>query len=115
MRAADQYPVFERWCGFLDWILNVTEKYPKSARFTLATRTANHSLDVLEALIDAIYTKDRMHILKQINLYIEKIRILIRIAYRRTYLSSKQYEYASGELAEIGSMVGGWIKATRRV
>jgi flagellar biosynthesis/type III secretory pathway protein FliH len=76
--AKEDYPVFEKWSKILDWILDTVEKFPKSARFSLASRIANIALDVMEKIIEAIYTKKRLYILRNINLYIEKLRVLFR-------------------------------------
>ncbi len=55
-----------------------------------------------------------VNILKQANLNIEKLRMFFRISYSRKYISVRQYEYISRELNEIGAMIGGWIKQSRR-
>lgn len=94
----------------MDWILSTVEKYPKSVRFTLATKIANMGLDVMEKIIEAIYTKRRLYILRSINLYIEKLRIFFRISMERRYISINQYEHITRELNEVGMMVGGWLK-----
>jgi len=105
-----KYPVFEKWSRTLDWILDTVEKYPRSARFTLSGRIANIGLDVMEKIIEAIYTKDRLPILRMINLYLEKLRVLFRISMERKYLSLRQFEFIAGELRESGQMIGGWQK-----
>ena len=65
---------------------------------------------VLEAIIEAIYTKDRLYILRNINVYIEKLRVLFRISYERRYISERQYRFIAGELDDCGKMTGGWMK-----
>lgn len=107
----EDYPLFVEWSKTLDWILDVAEKYPKSVRFTLSGRIANLGLDVLEGIIEAIYSRNRVEKLKSINLCIEKLRVLFRISHQRRYISTKQYEYISQRLDESGRMVGGWRKA----
>lgn len=92
-------------------MLDSVEKFPKSTRFTIGTRLINIVLDVTEKLVEAIYTKNRTHILVQVNIYIEKIRIFNRLCLRRHYYNIKQYEHISAELQAFGSMLGGWLKA----
>lgn len=111
--SLDNYPVFVKWTAILEWIMDSGGKYPKSARFTLANRTIDHALDVQEQIIEAIYTKNRLQILRQVNIYVEKIRILLRLAFRKKYLSMKQFEFIVTEINTFGSMIGGWIKAQR--
>jgi hypothetical protein len=106
----EDYPIFVKWFETTDWILNAVEKFPKSVRFSISTRISNITLDILEHIIEAIYTKDRRHILKESNLYIEKLRVLFRICHHRNYISHRQYEYVSEMLEENGKMLGGWMK-----
>ncbi|MBW2014441.1 MAG: diversity-generating retroelement protein Avd [Deltaproteobacteria bacterium] len=96
----------------MDWILSAVENFPKNARFTLASRLADSALDTIELIIEAIYTKDRRHILDRINLYMEKQRLLFRIAHDRRYISTRQYEYVAKAIDEAGMMTGGWRKQT---
>ncbi len=107
----EEYPVFQKWYHILDWILDKCEKYPKDVRFTVSNRIAALSLDVLERIIEAIYTKKRAYILDSINLYIEKLRVFFRLSFERRYISSGQYAYISTELDEVGKMIGGWRKS----
>jgi len=106
----EDFPIFVKWFDTTDWILDTVEKFPKSVRFTISGRMANMTLDVMEGIIEAIYTKDRSYILERINLYIEKLRVMFRITYKRKYISAKQYEHVSGLLNETGKMIGGWKK-----
>ena len=106
----EDFPVFVKWSDATDWILDTVEKFPKSVRFTISGRIGNMTLDVLEGIIEAIYSKDRSHILGKLNLNIEKLRVMFRISYRRKYISRSQYEYVSEMLDETGKMLGGWKK-----
>ncbi len=107
------YPLFVHWYGTLDWILSSVEKFPRNARFSLASRLADAALDTTELIIEAIYTKDRAYILDKINLYIEKQRVLFRIAFDRRYISGKQHAYIAKALDKAGRMTGGWRKKLR--
>jgi hypothetical protein len=44
---------------FLLWLAPAVEKFPRGQKFTLGDRIQTTALDVLEALIEAIYTKER--------------------------------------------------------
>jgi hypothetical protein len=45
---------------FLLWLGPALENFPKDKKFSLGERIMSHALDVLEALIEATYTRDRM-------------------------------------------------------
>lgn len=109
----EDYPLFVHWYRTLDWILSSVEKFPKNARFSLASRIADYGLDTMELIIEAIYTKERLHILDRINIYMEKQRVLFRISRDRRYISVRQHEYVAKAIDEAGRMVGGWRKQVR--
>ena len=106
----DELPVFQKWTKFLGWLLDVTQKFPRRTRFTFASRVDNLAIDVLEKITEAAYTKDKIGLLRQINLNIEKLRVLLRLCNEKRFLSDAAYKHAIYELFEAGKMVGGWIK-----
>lgn len=108
----EEYPIFVQWYQTLDWILTTVERFPKGVRFSLGDRMAGYALDIVELIVEAIYTRNRSHILDRINLSIEKLRVLFRIAHDRRLLSTPQYEHISKSLNETGRMAGGWKKRT---
>jgi len=108
----DDFPLFVHWYKTLDWILSAVENFPRKARFSLASRLADTALDTVELIVEAIYTRERLHILDKINLYMEKQRVLFRIAHDRRYISTRQYEHISRAIDEAGRMTGGWRKQT---
>jgi hypothetical protein len=102
----DDYPLFVKWYKTLNWILDAGEKFPKSIRFSVTGRIYDLSMSILEA----IYTKNRLHILRSINVYMEKLCAFFRLSYERRYISERQFHYIAAELDECGRMTGGWIK-----
>ena len=108
--ATEDYPLYVHWYKTLHWILDCAERLPKKVRFSLASRITDLSLEVLELIVEAIYQKERVMVLRKINLNLEKLRVLFRFCFERHYLSVKQYEFISRALNESGKMTGGWIK-----
>jgi hypothetical protein len=80
-------------------------------QFTIGDRIQAVALDVLEALIESTYTKERTQHLRQANLGIEKLRFLLRLAADLRVLDRRRYEHAARTLDETGRLVGGWMKA----
>jgi len=106
----DDYSAFRKWYEILNWIMDKAEKYPKSVRFSFTNRILNITIEILERLIEAIYTKEKAINLKNINFSIEKLRVFFRLSYDRKYITMKQYEHISTQLNEFGKMIGGWLK-----
>lgn len=98
---------------FIKWIIPVLEKFPRTQKFLLADRIEVLLLDILELVIEAVYTKERMPILKKANIILEKARYLIRLSFDMKYINNRKYEYCINLLLEIGREIGGWIKYTQ--
>lgn len=65
---------------------------------------------VLGELIKAYYQRDKLEILKEINVELEIIRYFLRLAQDMELLTIKQYEFSMKLLQEIGKQVGGWLR-----
>lgn len=111
MNLRNDYPLFNHWFKTLMWFMDRTESMPKHVRFTLSQRIIQHSLDIMEGILEAIYTKERVPILQKLNQKLEILRVLIRICYERKYLSINQYRYAASQLERTGQMIGGWLRS----
>jgi hypothetical protein len=97
--------------SFLLWLVPTVDRFPRSQKFLLGDRIQSTALDVLEALIEATYTRERKIHLARANLAIEKLRFFFRLATELGHLDSRRYEHAARSLDEIGRLVGGWPKA----
>lgn len=106
-------PAAERLYRWLEWLIPTLDKFPRSQRFLLGDRIEHTALDLLERLIEATYTREPVTLLRQANLAIEKLRVLLRLAKDLRYLDFRCYEFGQSELDEIGRLVGGWMKAGR--
>jgi four helix bundle protein len=107
-------PALEKMHQFVLWLIPTVEKFPQRQRFLLGDRIQTAGLDILEGLIEATYSRGgRLRLLEIVNVRLEKLRILFRIAMELRYLDLRRYEHAARSLDEIGRLVGGWMKAHR--
>lgn len=106
----EDLPIYVKWRTFLNWLMLVTDKFPKKVRFTYTDRLVNLALSVVEDFVEARYSRNKIPILDAANMKLEKIRIFVRISYEQRYLSREQYEHASISINEVGKMLGGWRK-----
>ena len=57
---------------------------------------------------------DRIAHLQELNIKLELLRILWRVAQGKQWISVKQLLHVNRLIDEIGTMNGNWIKATRK-
>lgn len=95
---------------FIKWAIPHIAKFPRNQRYTLGERIENKLFGLLELLIEAQYSKDKIAILKKANLETEQLRYLFRLSHDLRLISLKAYELSARDLLGIGSQVGGWLK-----
>ncbi|MBI3376203.1 MAG: diversity-generating retroelement protein Avd [Betaproteobacteria bacterium] len=104
-------PALEAMYRFILWLVPAVDKFPRSQKFLLGDRIQSTALEVLERLVEATYTRERVALLAQANLGLEKLRFLFRLAMDLRHLDLGGYEHAARALNEVGRMVGGWKRA----
>lgn len=105
-------PVVEKHYKLILWMLPKMAKFPKDQRFLLADRIERILLDILEMLIEAVYSKHKREILIKVNLKLDVLRFLMRITKDMKYISLQGYDFFCRTILEIGKMVGGWLKVS---
>jgi hypothetical protein len=105
-------PAVEAHYQLINWLMPAVERFPRAQRFLLGDRIQTTALDVLEALIEATYTRDRRAHLTRANLGLEKLRFFFRLAHEQRHLDARRYEHAARAIDEVGRLVGGWAKAS---
>lgn len=83
---------------------------PRSHRFTLGDRLYSRSLDLVCALTQATFARDKSRPLESASECVNSIRILLRLAKELRLLSFDAYAFSTADLDEIGRMIGGWRK-----
>lgn len=104
--------IFTRTFDLLIWLLPKAEAFPKIYRATLTHRLMSAALDFQEAIFDAqsLPGKKRRDTLQTADAHLNKLRLYLRLIHRFGWLSDGQYEHVSRMVAEIGRLLGGWIK-----
>lgn len=107
--------IFTRMFDLLDWLLPHCERFPKAQRFAITQRLQDAALDACEALYDANARKgaSRLAHLQPADAHLNKLRLYLRLAHTWRWLSSGQYAHVSAMVAEVGRLLGGWLKQTR--
>ena len=113
---AEEMVVFTRCYDLLAWLMPKAEKFPRAFRFTVTQRLMDAALDVQEALLDAQSQREaaRLAALRTADAALGRLRLYLRLAHHWRWLTPGQYEHVSAIVAEIGRLLGGWLKQTSR-
>jgi hypothetical protein len=52
----NDYPLYVKWIDVSIWIFGRTERFPKNLRYSLAQKMDNICLDILELIVQTIYS-----------------------------------------------------------
>ena len=110
-QAAPELLVIDKAHALLVWTLNHVARFPRSHRYGVGLRLEERITTILELLLRAKYTRDRLTLLQQVNLELELLRFQYRAVKDLKCLSVESYGSASRFANELGQLVGGWIKS----
>jgi hypothetical protein len=85
-------------------------RYARSHRYILGDRTLTTAYDMLDLLIEARYTRDKVPLLNRANIMLERLRFQVRLAHDHRLLSTGRYGELAARIDEVGRLVGGWRK-----
>lgn len=113
--AHEEMVILTRSFDFLDWLVPITNHFPRAQRHTFTRRLLDAAFDLREWLEEANHRKGRARLerLERADEALERVRIYLRLAARWGWLSAGQYRHVAGMVTEIGRLLGGWIKQTR--
>lgn len=107
--------VFTRVYDLLAWLLPKAESFPCLYRATLTQRMMDAALDLQDRLIEAQNRrgKPRRDALGLADDALGRLRVYLRLAHQWHWLNDGQYHHVSQMVAEVGRLLGGWIKQSQ--
>lgn len=107
--------ILTRSFDLLTWLLPHCERFPKSQRFVVTQRLQNAALNFQEALYDANAHSGaaRLKHLQLADGELDKLRLYLRLSCQWGWLTPAQYEHVSRMVAEVGRLLGGWLRQTK--
>ena len=109
---AEEMIIFTRTYDFISWLLPLAEKFPRSQRFVVTQRLQNAALNFQESIIEANSVRGplRAEKLHLADAELRKVRLYLRLCEKWKWMNPGQYRHVSEMVAEIGKLLGGWIK-----
>lgn len=113
----DEMVIFTRTYDFISWLIPQTMNFPRNQRFVITKRLQDGALDFYELIIEANNLRDKMRlsILQRADTRLSKVRHYLRLCHNFKWLTQGQYEHAAGQVAEIGNLLGGWMKKSTQL
>jgi hypothetical protein len=109
---AEEMIVLVRLFDLLAWLLPKSESFPRVHRHTVTRRMMDAALDAEEAVYFAQShrARERLLALRNADAALDRLRLYLRLAHHWRWLSDGQYQHVSKMVAEVGRLLGGWLK-----
>ncbi|MCL5952601.1 MAG: diversity-generating retroelement protein Avd [Chloroflexi bacterium] len=109
---SEEMIIFARTYDFVSWLVPLTLRFPRAQRFVVTRRLQDAALNFQELLIEANSHRGNMRAqkLRAADTELLKVRLYLRLCERWQWISSRQYRYASEIIAQLGRLLGGWLK-----
>jgi len=109
----DNLVIYQKMYDLILYSVPIINRFPQSQRFIIGQQIQNSMIDVSKLIVHANKSRNKLPILFEIDLEIEKLRLLIRLAKDLKFMSIKKYENHAMMIDEIGKILGGWIKKSQ--
>jgi len=106
----NDFKLFNDTYSFLFWLWPTITRFPKSEKYVLGEKLKQTTLELLKNIIAFNNTtSNKKSYLDNMNIELETLRVLIRLAKDIKIIDFKKYEVASRQLDDIGKLLGGLI------
>lgn len=109
------FVIYTKMLETVVWLFDKANTFPKKQRFVLGQQIENSALLCLRYIVEANNASRAgagkvLERLDTLNVELEVLRGLLRVAYEMQFLTAKSLAYAIGQIDEVGRMRGGWAK-----
>ncbi|MGR9106843.1 MAG: diversity-generating retroelement protein Avd [Gammaproteobacteria bacterium] len=112
MKSMKNVPKAVQDCHLLlEWLIPHLDKFPRLRRFTLGERIESGLLEILERLIEAAYSREKLEALRCANLRLDVVRHLWRLSYSLQVIPMQRYEHGAKLMETLGRQIGAWKRA----
>lgn len=110
---SDEFVIHTKMLEITLWLFEKANTFPKKQRFVLGQQIENSALVCLRLIIEANDSRSNATTLRKLdalNVELEVLRSLLRVAYEAQFIKGTSLSYIVGHIDEIGKMRGGWAR-----
>ena len=118
MNELEDLKIYSKYVDLYSYTYLITEKFPKTEKFSLVTDIKNITYRGLVDIIDAhkeFNRIKRLGYLNNLDSSLKVLKVLVRIAYKKKYINITNYNAWSRKITDVSNLMYGWIKSCQRV
>ncbi len=106
--------IIQKTYDLIKWYVPILNKLPRNHKFLLGERMITELYNLLDSLIMAQYTQQKLVYLEPLNGRLQILRYQTRLLLDFRLMATNRYEYANQQINSIGQELGGWIKTQKQ-
>jgi hypothetical protein len=110
----DELPIIQKTYDLIKWYVPILNRLPRDHKFMLGDRIINGLYNLLDDLIEAKYSPDKLAILLSLNTRLDVLRHQTRLLRDFKLMAVQRYEYVGTLINDIGTDLGAWIRQQRK-
>ena len=92
---SDNPQILVKFYDYLLYLIPQVAKFPKNQRYLLGDRLENLSLEILEFLLEATYSREKSPHLQRASIRLEQVRVYVRLCKDLKLFNLHRYEVFS--------------------
>mgnify|MGYP002397913913 CR=1 FL=1 len=112
-KASTELPIIQKTYDLIRWYVPHLNRLPRDHKFMLGNRLIEGLYELLDGVIFARYSTEKLSRLESLNSLLDVIRYQTRLLKDFELLDLRRYEFVSRLIDEIGRNLGGWIGQQR--
>ena len=106
--------IISKFYDFLLYLIPQVSKFPRTDRYLVGERLENLCFDIMELLLEAVYSREKTACLQKVNLRLEQARYYVRLCKDLKLMDLQGNQDLSKMINEVGKQLGGWIKQQQK-
>jgi len=109
-----ELPILQATTDLIKWFVPLLNKLPRDQKFALGDRIITNLYALLEALVAARWSRDKLPLLEPAAARLDLLRIQTRLLHDFELIDTRRYEHASRLLEAVARQLSGWLQQQQR-
>ena len=115
MKDLESLVIYKKYTDMMYYFYDLLDKYPKFERNGLVSEIKNNLYLGLVSIIDAYKSYDsKMKYLNELDANLNVLKVLVRISYRKKYITGKNCGACARKIADINNIMYSWMNKCQK-
>lgn len=113
----EQLKIYHEYLLLIMYVEDILKKFPMNNIYSIGNQIVTSTYQGLYKIILANKTfsnAERLSLLGQLDSDLKYLKALIRVSYKKKYISSKNMAAWSRKITNVSVLLGGWIKSCQK-